>query len=398
MPRTKRPPTYRLHKARQSAVVTINGRNVYLGAYGSPESHECYARLIAQWQAQHGQSLPAEPATTAPQPGLSINELILRYWQHALQHYRKHGVLTGYHESIRSALRYLRKLYGSTPAKDFGPLALKAVRQAMIEANLSRGYINAHVDRIRRVFRWAVSEELLTDATILAKLGSVMALEKDRSAARETQPVRPAPQAHVDAALPFMSKPVSAMVRLQLNCAARPGEICILRPCDITFGADGSWVYTPSRHKTEHEGNGRTIVLGPKAQEILRPYLDRDPQSYCFSPAEAIEARNAKRRQERRTPMTPSQSRRARKANPRRTAGVRYTSASYRRAVVRACQKARVRVWRPNQLRHAQAKAIREHFGLEGAQAVLGHSDPRMTERYAEQNLTLAKKVMRALG
>ena len=33
MPRTNRPPSYRLRKARKCAVVTIDGRNYYLGAY-----------------------------------------------------------------------------------------------------------------------------------------------------------------------------------------------------------------------------------------------------------------------------------------------------------------------------------------------------------------------------
>jgi hypothetical protein len=33
MPGTNRPPTYRLHKARNCAVVTIDGKNHYLGPY-----------------------------------------------------------------------------------------------------------------------------------------------------------------------------------------------------------------------------------------------------------------------------------------------------------------------------------------------------------------------------
>jgi hypothetical protein len=49
-------------------------------------------------------------------------------------------------------------------------------------------------------------------------------------------------------------------------------------------------------------------------------------------------------------------------------------------------------------LRHTQATLIREKFGLEGAQVVLGHADPKMSERYAEQSLELAKKVMRTIG
>ena len=51
MPRTNRPPAYRLQKARQCAVVSIHGKDHYLGPYGSPESHEKYARLIARWNA-----------------------------------------------------------------------------------------------------------------------------------------------------------------------------------------------------------------------------------------------------------------------------------------------------------------------------------------------------------
>ena len=48
MPRKHAPPAYRRHKARNCAVVTIHGRNHYLGPYGSKESRERYARLIAE--------------------------------------------------------------------------------------------------------------------------------------------------------------------------------------------------------------------------------------------------------------------------------------------------------------------------------------------------------------
>ena len=58
MPKTHRPPAYRLHKARNSAVVTIDGKNHYLGRYDSPESHELYARLIAEWRRNGNRLLP----------------------------------------------------------------------------------------------------------------------------------------------------------------------------------------------------------------------------------------------------------------------------------------------------------------------------------------------------
>lgn len=47
------------------------------------------------------------------------------------------------------------------PANEFGPLALKAVRQRMIDNGWSRGYINKSIGRIRRCFKWAVENELV---------------------------------------------------------------------------------------------------------------------------------------------------------------------------------------------------------------------------------------------
>ena len=46
MPR-KPVPSYRLHKASGQARTIINGRHIYLGKYGSPESRQRYALLFA---------------------------------------------------------------------------------------------------------------------------------------------------------------------------------------------------------------------------------------------------------------------------------------------------------------------------------------------------------------
>jgi hypothetical protein len=46
-------PSYRHHKARGLAVVTLDGKDVYLGTFNSPESHERYHRLIAELHARH---------------------------------------------------------------------------------------------------------------------------------------------------------------------------------------------------------------------------------------------------------------------------------------------------------------------------------------------------------
>ncbi len=62
---------------------------------------------------------------------------------------------------IKSAMRPVRELYGSSPAREFGPLALEAVRQRLIATGRSRSGINGAIGRVRRVFRWGVSKELI---------------------------------------------------------------------------------------------------------------------------------------------------------------------------------------------------------------------------------------------
>lgn len=143
----RRIPRYCLHKPSGQARVIIKGRHCYLGPYGSTESWEKYHRLLAE---QTG--LAVSPASPTPDHPLTIAELIDNYWEHVLQHYVKDGQLTGEHNNIRAALRPVLKLYGDTPAADFGPKALKAARQAMIEADISRGVINANASKVRRMF------------------------------------------------------------------------------------------------------------------------------------------------------------------------------------------------------------------------------------------------------
>jgi hypothetical protein len=64
MPRKTHHPAYRLHKARGCAVVTIAGKDHYLGTHDTPESWEKYHRLVAEWQATEQE--PAVMDSTAP--------------------------------------------------------------------------------------------------------------------------------------------------------------------------------------------------------------------------------------------------------------------------------------------------------------------------------------------
>ncbi len=390
-------PSYRLHKPTGQAVVRIDGRDHYLGRHGTEASHEAYRRTIAEWLT-HATTQPAPRPGQPDAPDLSVNELILAFWDRfAGRHYRRpDGTPTGELGNYRDSLRPLRHLYGHTPARDFGPLALKVVRQAMIEAGLARTTINQRVGRIVRLFKWAVENELVPPSVHQA-LKAVRGLQEGRSEARETVPIKPVSEADVEAIRPFVARQVWAMIELQRLTGMRPGEVTTLRARDLDTSGE-VWVYTPATHKTAHLGRGRRIYLGPGAQAVLGPWLRPDPASYLFVPREAVEERLAERRRRRRTPMTPSQRARSRKGYPGRPPGERYTTQTYHHAVMYGCRRAGIAPWHPNQLRHSAATTIRAKFGLEAAQVILGHAKADTTEIYAEKDARLALRIAAEVG
>jgi integrase len=387
-------PSYRLYRRTGQAVVTLSGKDHYLGKYDSPESREKYDRLVAEWVLSGRR--PAIPtAATAAKRDYTIGELILAYLDHADSYYRKGGQPTSERRNIEMALRPLRRLYTHAQVEDFGPLALKTVRQAMIDSDLCRTEVNKRVRHIVRMARWGVENELVP-AMVHHALKAVAGLKAGRSAARESKPVGPVPDPFVEAIEPYVSRQIWAMVELQRLTGMRSGEVTIMRSCDLDL-SDRVAVYRPSTHKTEHHGRERLVYLGPRAQEILRPWLRTDLQAYLFSPAEAEAERHAEQRQNRRTPVPPSQQDRRIK-RPRKAPSDRYSSDSYRRAITCACYRAGVPHWHPHQLRHSCATRLRKAFNLDTSSAVLGHATLSMTQRYAERSGEIAARAMEQCG
>ena len=139
---SSRVPSYRRHKPTGQAVVTIDGRDFYLGTWNTKASKVEYDRLIAEWIA-NGRQLRSTIADT------TVVEIINGYRKFAESYYRKNGEVTREFGCIKEALKLVKELYGRTNANEFGPLALKVVRQKMIDRGWSRGYINKSIGRIR---------------------------------------------------------------------------------------------------------------------------------------------------------------------------------------------------------------------------------------------------------
>ena len=162
-------------------------------------------------------------------------------------------------------------------------MALKNVRQAMIDAGRSRKLINKDVNRIRGMFGWAVEHELCP-VEVHQALRRVKGLRKGRSAARETAPVEPVRRGVDPRRSCPTSRPRSPRWSSSSTSAA-PGRRRSSRSGPARSTPTGDvWLYRPRGHKTEHLDRGKVIMLGPKAQEVLRPWLDRDPEAYCFVP------------------------------------------------------------------------------------------------------------------
>jgi hypothetical protein len=89
--------------------------------------------------------------------------LILAFWEYAKQRYAKNGSPTSAIRSFQTALGPVRHLYGREPVPNFGPLALVACRQKLIEAGYCRKRINQHIGGIRHMFKWGVARKLVLE-------------------------------------------------------------------------------------------------------------------------------------------------------------------------------------------------------------------------------------------
>ena len=196
-----RVPKYCKHKATGQAFVRLDGRMLYLGKHGTKASREEYRRMIAEWLAAGERRPGGGPDTT-------VVEVVAAFLKAVKPHYSARE----YHQFI-DVKNVLLPLYGRLPAAQFGPRAFKTVRDEMVRKGWCRSVVNNRARRVKRVFRWAVAEEMVPP-DVYHGLQAVEGLRRGRTDAPETKPVRPVAQKDVDAVLPHLSPTVAAMVRL----------------------------------------------------------------------------------------------------------------------------------------------------------------------------------------
>jgi integrase len=286
-------------------------------------------------------------------------------------------------ETVEKPLRRLTEVYGGRPLATLTCPDLLDVRDRMVAEGYARNTINHTISAWRCWARWCQDSRLCSVAT-MQELVAIQALKSGRSRAPDTVPTEPVPHWAVKRAMRGAPPTLRAMVAVQELTGMRTGELIAMRPCDIER-RDDVWLYRPASHKNSWRGQARVVILGPRAQHALAPYLGGAPDAPVWSPAAAErEWRTAKRAAAR----TPRRGELATERTDKRAPRTAWDVHTYAHAVQRRSKAAhradeRVPAWRPYQLRHACGTRVRRWFGLGAAKAILGHSmRAGVTDRY----------------
>lgn len=391
--RKLRIPSYRKHHSGQ-ARVTISGRDYYLGPYDSEQSKTAYQRLISEYLATNGVMQP-----TASHDELTIVEMLDQFVSYANLYY---GLESTELSDLKRIMRRLNRSYADLPASKFAFVQFEAIRNEMLNEGSSRTYINEQMRRCVRIFRWAASRSLISPS-VAQTLGMIGGLRKGRTTAPEPRKVLPVDAEIVAATIEHLPRVVADMVRLHQCLGCRPCELCVITPAMVDRSGE-VWEIRLERHKKAYLGKERTLYVGPRGQAILTRYLLRPESQHCFRPVEN-ESREDETGKRKRLP----------KANEfGRRAGDFYDSNTYARAIRQACDSAfpapagtkgkaleqwrKEYRWSPNRLRHSFGTEIRRHERPEAARVLLGHSDLKTTEIYAERDRDQAIRTAKRLG
>jgi integrase len=398
MPKTNIP-NYRLHKATGQAFVELGGRRIYLGKHGSKASREEYERRIAEYLGS-GRQLPP----TMTKTGISCQELAVHFLEWAEGYYIKNGKPTETFGHVQRAVAKLVLHYGNESVNSFTPLSLVFLQKKWIDIGYARLTVNRYVNVVKQAFKHGVKYGWV-DAQIHYGLLAVDSLKAGRTKAPEYVDVPPVDDDTVDKTLQFLPSIVADMVRVQRLSGMRPQDVRHIRACDIDRTGD-IWVYRPYTHKTEHHGKKLAKAIGPRGQAILTPYLiekEATPEAFLFSLQDTIRLRNWEKRKNRKSlnkkgEVQPSQRDRSKPDSAKKPKEM-YSRDAYNRTIARACEKAGVPVWTPNQLRHTAATEITAQVSLEAAKEYLGHASISTTEKHYVAPLPeLAAEVARKFG
>lgn len=349
---------YALHSATGQAFVRVQGRMIYLGKYGTPESRTRHRNIVAAAQAR-------SEALDLMRP-LSVGELCERF---VLAMQQEHGQRSWQDIEARAVALTVCEKFAGLEAATFGPKALQDIQQAMLKQDrLTRYGINRRKQHIVAMFKWAVSQELV-QPSVWHALQAVKAIRRGRG--RDNPPRVPADPAAVDAVVAKLQADgntgAARCVRFMRATGCRPAEAYGATPADLRL-SDPLPTYAVREHKNTHRGMERIVPLNAAAVAVVREALAARPQTHGL--------------------LFPN------------GAGNRWDNRTLPRMIVRACEALGIQSWTPYQLRHLAATEAVNRTGNEAAvAAMLGHApDSTVVRRYSVNRLQLAAQAAQAVG
>lgn len=385
MASTKKVPKYcGPHGHSGKAYCWHEGRQVYFpGKFGSPESLRGYRLFLASLSGQLVECLPTD--TTVAQ--------LAEAW--IVEHENKISEknLSHYHQCITALLDCG---LSSVLTVDFGPRKLKELRQHLIGTGLARSTINQRIGRVKKLFKWGVSEEMVP-ASVSQALYAVDGLRAGESAAKEVKTRSPVGWARVEEISQHISSTVLGMCRLQWLTGMRSANICCLQMQYVDDSGD-VWLYRPPKHKGQWRGKGLVVSLGPKSQEVIKECLaGRGSREAVFRPIDSLAWHqeynpgfNAWVNRAASDEFTPNTYRQAIMRGQAMAAGIKL---GRKLPTVAEFEVAGWHPWTPYQLRHAAVTRLRQKYSIESVRAYMGHSTTQATEIYSEQDLETAGRI-----
>jgi len=374
------------HKGTRQACLVVSGKRTYLGKWpnwpGEPP-----AEVVAAFNRQVGIVATAGEPSTASRAGnqLILSELAANWLEWAARRYKSPRTA----DNLRFDILPLLEMFGDQIVETVGPRRLADYQLRLAKGGRSRQGIMKATARVRQMFAWGVSMEMVNPVHLVA-IKAMQPLRHGAIDAPESNPREAVSPETVAATLPHLRPTVADMVRLQMLTGMRPMEVCAISWDEITKDSPTEWSWEPAHHKMAHLARRRIIPLATEAITILM--RQGTTKGHVFSPAVCVAEWREEKRRNRKTKVQPSQLDRS-KDDPEREPGNHYTTITYRRAIERAGEKGGVGRWSPNGLRKLAAQLVFDSLGLDAARALLGHADGAVTRRhYARADLALARK------
>ena len=389
MSKARKPKYCGPHNPSGKGYAWLNGKQIYFkGRHNSRESLAEYRKFLSE-------NFPDLVPYSANRRSV---KWVIRKWREEHEGQLKYANMHHYKQCFK-VLKEAGVL--QLEAARFSPKILKVVRNEMIVRGWAMATINERVGRIKTMFKWAASEELVPK-DVAAGLYCVSGL-------RASQGIAPAPRSRravsweeVEAIGEHLSPTVIGMCRLQWLTGMRSENLCDISLKNVSKVGD-VWLYRPVTHKNLWRGKGLAVAIGPEGQKLIMKHLaGRDEDDYVFRPIDSVmwhalrsEKGGYQKTREYKPCFTASTMRQAVIRAQARAAGLKLRG---KLPTVEEIAATGWKVWTPYQLRHAAITRLALQFPMEMVKAYMGHASVETTYLYSDHNLASAKEIALKCG